>query len=162
MGIRRQIATGRPHHASQNPTVIEVTVHTATVQYEHSHAWVEHSQQFDETSLTSRFLVSTSSVGRSDRGRRNREARHRSQDLATPSIAFRREVQTLTTIWKHRAKGASNGAEITCGHFDHRASVPTVGPDTFLAESVRYRHLETSSPAAAAAASACWPGMTWP
>lgn len=145
--IRRQIATGRPHHASQNPTVVEVTVHPATVQYERSHARVEHGQQFDETSLTSRFFVSTSSVRRTDRGRRNREARHRCQDLATPGVAFRREVQTLTTIWKHRAKSPGGRAEIARKYLDHRQPVPTVGPDALVNEPMGHRHLVTTGPA---------------
>lgn len=161
LGVNTSAGRDRtPHHASQNPTVVEVTMHTAAVQYEHSHGRVKHSQQFDETALTSRFFVSTAPVGRSDRGPRNREARHRCQYLATPSVAFRREVQTLTTIWQHRAKGAGDRAEIACRNLDHRQSVPTVGPDALVDESVRHRHLVTSSPAAAAAASACWPGIT--
>ena len=105
MRVRRQVATGPPNHLSQNPTVVEVTVHPSTVQHNHSHGWVDDGQHLDEAALTSRLLVSTPSVGHCDRRRRNREARHRSQDLATPRIAFRREVQTLSTIWKHRAEG---------------------------------------------------------
>ena len=46
--VRRQVAAGLPNHVSQNPTVVEVTVHTAAVQYEHSHGRVKHNQQFDE------------------------------------------------------------------------------------------------------------------
>ena len=158
--IRRQVATGCPHCASQDPTVVEVPVRPSTVQYEHSHGWVDDSEQFDETSLTSRFFVSTSSVGRTDRCRHNREAHHRCQDLATPSISFRREVQTLTTNRKHRAERTGHRAKIARRHLDHRQSAPTVRPDALVNEPMRHRHLITSSPAAAAAASACWPGMT--
>ena len=47
--------------------------------------------------------------------------------------------------------------------FGEVAAGPTaVGPDALVDEPMRHRHLMTSSPAAAAAASACWPGMTWP
>ena len=162
VGIRRQIATGRPHHASQNPPVVEVAVHSSAVQYENSHGWVDDGQHFDETSLTSRLFVPTSPVWRSDGCRRDREARHRGEYLATSGVAFGREVQTLTTIWKHRAKGPSDRAEIACRYFDHRQSVPTVGSNALVDEPMRHRHWVTSSPAAAAAASACWPGMTWP
>ena len=160
--VRRQLATGRAHHASQNPTVVEVPMHPSAVQYEHSHGRVDDSQQFDEASLTSRFFVSTSSVWCGDRYRHNREAHHRCQDLAAPSVSFRREVQTLTANGKHRAESTGHRAEITRRYLDHRQSVPAVGPDALVDESVRHRHLMTSSPAAAAAASACWPGMTWP
>ena len=160
--VRRQVAAGLPNHVSQNPTVVEVTVHASTIQYEHCHIWVDEGQQLVETSLTSRLFVSTSPVGRTDRCRHNRKSRHRCGYLATPSIAFGREVQTLTTIWKHRAKGPCDRAEIACRNLDHRQSVPTVGPDALVDETVRHRHLVTSSPAAAAAASACWPGITWP
>jgi len=151
-----------PSSRLAEPDVVEVPVRPSTIQYEHRHGWVDDSQQLDETSLTSRFFVSTSSIWRTDRRRHDREAHHRCQDLATPSITLRREVQTLATIGKHRAERPGHGAEIVRRHLDHRQSVPTVGPDALVDEPMGHRHLMTSSPAAAAAASACWPGMTWP
>lgn len=60
--VRRQVAAGLPNHVSQNSTVVEVTVHASTIQYEHSHIWVDEGQQLVETSLTSRLFVSTRDI----------------------------------------------------------------------------------------------------